>query len=245
MGRVPGLYFPTRDALLAKLGNAPVQPVGARHEVEMPDDRRPRGPVPHHDGSEPESIPVLIERAQRGDQTALDRLFQRSYPIMRRLAHGRLPSRLRGEKDTSDVVQITFLRALRSLKEFESNWENAWLIYMRRILFNHLRDEGRRAGRSPAQEVLPEDDSASAIEGHEPSPLEQAALQETVSAYREALARLSEPERLAVILRLEQGESHAQIAARLGLPSGDAARMLVKRTIGKVAEMVEPPAGGR
>jgi len=193
-------------------------------------------------GIEPESIPILIERAQHGDQAALDRLFQRCYPAIRRLAHGRLPSSMRGEKDTSDLVQITFMRALRGLKGFQSRWEHAWLIYLRRILFNHLRDEIRRARRLPDKEELPSDDGPAAIESAEPPPLDKAVVDERVSAYRLALTRLSGHERDAVILRLEQGEPYDRIAALLGLPSGDAARMLVKRSIGKIANTVDPPA---
>lgn len=207
----------------------------------MPDEPPRETQESRPDGGEPESIPVLIERAQRGDQEALDRLFQRCYPLIRRLAHGRLPDRFRGEKDTSDLVQITFLRALRGLKDFQSRWEHAWLIYLRRILFNHLRDEVRRAKRLPEREVFPDEDGPAAIESPEPSPLDKAAVRQRVSAYRDALTRLSQTEREAVILRLEQGERYERIAALLGLPSSDAARMLVNRSIGKIADTVDPP----
>jgi len=204
-------------------------------------DERPRGAPESPDGDEPESIPFLIERAQNGDQEALDRLFERCYPVIRRLAHGRLPDSIRGEKDTSDLVQITFLRALRGLKGFQSRWEDAWLIYLRRILFNHLRDEVRRAKRLPEREVYPDDDGPSAIESPEPAPLDKAVVQERVLAYRVALMRLSPPEREAVILRLEQGERYDKIAAMLGLPSKDAARMMVNRSIARIADTVDPP----
>lgn len=195
-----------------------------------------------HDGELPESIAALIERAQGGDPAAVDRLFKRCYPVIRRLAHGRLPDRMRGEMETPDLVQITFLRAWRGLEKFKPRWEDAWLVYLRRILFNYLRDEVRHARRLPGQQVLPEDDAPAAIESPAPSPLDEAELRETFSAYRAALERLSESERHAVILRLEQGERFERIAALLGLPSSDAARMLVKRSIGKIADMVDPPA---
>jgi len=205
----------------------------------------PEGPLePLRDGDDarpPESIAEMIERAQRGEQAAIDRLFQRCYPQIRRLAHGRLPGSLRGEMDTPDLVQITFLRAWRGLENFKSRWEDAWLAYLRRILFNYLRDEGRRSRRIPEKETLPEDDSPGAVESPEPTPLEEAELREAFAAYRTALKRLTPTERDAVILRLEQGERYELIAKTLGLPSSDAARMLVKRSIGKIADIVDPP----
>lgn len=188
-----------------------------------------------------ESIAALIERAQSGDQAALDRLFQRCYPMIRRLAHGRLPDRIRAEMDTPDLVQITFLRAWRGLEKFQSRWEDGWLVYLRRILFNYLRDEGRRARRLPDREVLPHDDGPGAIESGARTPHEETALRESIAAYRVALEQLAERERRAVVLRLEQGERYERIAALLGLPSSDAARMLVKRSIAKIADTVDPP----
>jgi RNA polymerase sigma-70 factor, ECF subfamily len=192
-------------------------------------------------GNEPESISALIVLAQGGDQAALDRLFQRCYPMIRRLAHGRLPARIRAEMDTPDLVQITFLRAWRGLEKFQSRWEDGWLVYLRRILFNYLRDEGRRARRLPDRETLPSDDGPGAIESGARTPPEETALRDKIAAYRGALEQLSERERCAVVLRLEQGERYEAIAGRLGLPSSDAARMLVKRSVGKIADMLDPP----
>ena len=100
----------------------------------------PREPSNEGEGaSPPESIAEMIERAQRGEQAAIDRLFRRCYPQIRRLAHGRLPGSLRGEMDTPDLVQITFLRAWRGLENFKSRWEDAWLAYLRRILIHGAR----------------------------------------------------------------------------------------------------------
>lgn len=208
----------------------------------MPHDGPLDSPTDGKAAGEIDSIAALIERAQGGDQVALDRLFQRCYPLIRRLAHGRIPDRIRAEMDTPDLVQITFLRAWRNLKNFRSRWEDGWLVYLRRILFNYLRDQGRRARRSPGQAMLPDDDSPEAVVSGEPSPVREAELRETVTAYRAALTRLTERERSAVILRLEQGERFDRIAELVGLPSSDAARMLVKRTITKIADMVDPPA---
>jgi RNA polymerase sigma-70 factor (ECF subfamily) len=56
--------------------------------------------------------------------------------------------------------------------------------------------------------------------------------------YEAALATLGEVEREAVIARIELGCSFQEIAALVGKPSADAARMLVARAVGKLAAVM-------
>ena len=58
-----------------------------------------------------ESTFDLVERAKRGDQAALNRLYARFLPSLRRWASGRLPRWTRDLMDTDDIVQETVLRA--------------------------------------------------------------------------------------------------------------------------------------
>lgn len=132
------------------------------------------------------------------------------------------------------MVQITVLRALRGLKDFESQWENSWLAYLRQILFNYLRDEGRRSGRLPEIEALGED-----LIGPDITALDDMVDAETIAAYQRALSRLPVSQREAVVMRIELGSSYSRIAEHLGAASSDAARMMVKRAVARLASMVE------
>ena len=49
------------------------------------------------------------------------------------------------------------------------------------------------------------------------------------------LAGLNQEQREAVLMRVEFGYSHGQIAEALGKPSGDAARMMVARSLLAIA----------
>ena len=100
------------------------------------------------------SVTELLARAREGDALAREHLFRRHYPMLRKLAHGRLPQRSRPEKDTDDIVQLTMLRATRGFERFDARWDGAWLAYLRQILFNCLRDEYRRSARLPDHEDL-------------------------------------------------------------------------------------------
>ena len=128
----------------------------------------------------------LIDRARRGDQSALDRLFARHLKPLQRWATGRLPGWARGLTDTDDLVQDTLLRTFKRVETFEPRRVGALQAYLRQAVLNRLRDELRRKGRHPQSPVL--DD---VLEGEAAdSPLEQAIGREAVESYEQALGRL-------------------------------------------------------
>lgn len=181
-----------------------------------------------------ESTALLLDRAQNGDDAARSRLLTRFMPILHRWARGRLPSYARDLSETADLVQITLTRALDNLDRFESQGEGAFLGYLRQILLNAVRDEVRRATRRPGHDALPE-----SLVGREPSALERAIGRERMERYEAGLARLEERQRQAVVLRLEFGYSHAEIAEALDAPSANAARMVVSRALLRLAELID------
>ena len=84
----------------------------------------------------------------------------------------------------------------------------------------------------------------SALKGRKPevvsgeSPLERAIGRGAVEAYEEALEELNEDQKAAVILRIELGCKHREVAELLGSPSANAARMLVSRAILRLSEVL-------
>ena len=178
-----------------------------------------------------ESTAALLELAREGDDQARDRLLSRFLPILQRWAHGRLPGYARDLLETDDLVQVTLLRALDRLKEFEPRREGAFLAYLRRILINQLRDEIRRVSRRPTKESL----SRAPMKGGN-SPLEDLVGRETLEKFETALHRLPQEQQEAVILRIEFGFTHQEIADAVGSPSANAARMMVARSLVRLAE---------
>jgi RNA polymerase sigma-70 factor (ECF subfamily) len=180
-----------------------------------------------------DSTASLLERIRRGDTTARDRLVRRYLPALKRWARGRLPARARDLSDTDDLVQITLLRALDQVEGFEYRREGALVAYMRRILINALRDEIRRANRRPTMQGL-----GNGIRDAGPSPLEAMVGRERLERYEQALAKLPPRQQEAVILRLELGFSHAEVAGALDFPSANAARMAVSRALVRLSEVM-------
>jgi RNA polymerase sigma factor (sigma-70 family) len=131
-------------------------------------------------------------------------------------------------------VQVTLTRALARIDRFESRGEGAFLAYLRQILLNLVRDEIGRARTRPAHAEL---NDTFADPG--PSILERTVRRETLERYEAALAELSSEQREAVLMRLEFGYSHEQIARALGKPSANAARMTVARALLAVARTMD------
>ena len=72
-----------------------------------------------------------------------------------------------------------------------------------------------------------------------PSPLAETIGNETMEVYETALRRLPEKQREAVILRVELGFTHEEVASALGSPSANAARMTVARALVRLAEVLD------
>ena len=178
-----------------------------------------------------ESTFDLVEQAKSGDRDALDRLFARYLPPLRRWASGRLPRWTRDLMDTDDLVQETVFRAVKRIDRFESRHEGALQAYLRQAIVNRIRDEVRRSKRTPAATELDENASDGGA-----SPLEAAIGAEALERYEAALARLRPEEREAIVARVEMEGSYQDVAQALGKPSADAARMAVSRALLRLAE---------
>ena len=178
----------------------------------------------------------LLSRARGGDADALNDLFRRHLPPLRRWARGRLPSWTRDLRDTEDLVQETIAQTLRRIDQFEPRHEGALQAYLRQALVNRVRDEVRRLNRYPAAAALEESDR---FADPAASPLEEAIGTEALERYEAAMQRLRPEEREVIIARVEMQQSYAQIAAAHGKASADAARMAVTRALVRLAEEMD------
>jgi RNA polymerase sigma factor (sigma-70 family) len=209
--------------LLRSLRVMDESPMGA----ESPVPREPASPA------EPavDSTLDLVTQAKAGNHEALNRLFARYLPALRRWASGRLPRWNRDLMDTDDLVQETVWRAIKRINAFESRHPGALQAYLRLAVMNRIRDEVRRSKRAPTPVELDEnagDPSA--------SPLDMAIGEEAVERYEAALARLRPEEREAIVARVELDGSYQDVAVALGKPSVDAARMAVSRALLRLAD---------
>lgn len=200
----------------------------------VPDMAPPLADRPSEQPLAAEETVQLLQAARQGDQAALERLFERCIPALRRWARGRLPASARGMLDTADLVQDTVIAALRSLDGFEARHQGALQAYLRQAVMNRIRDAIRYQARRPQQVELPED-----MTDRQRSPLELAIGAQNVERYEQSLARLSQSDRDAIIGRLELQYSYDELATMLNKPSAAAARMAVTRAIRRLADEMQ------
>jgi RNA polymerase sigma factor (sigma-70 family) len=173
----------------------------------------------------------LLERAKAGDSVALEDLFARHIPLLRRWATGRLPHWARDIADTQDLVQETVLQVFKRVDAFEPRGEGALQAYLRQAVMNRIRNELRRRSRRPVAEGLD-----TQMVGHATSPLDAAIREEQHDRYEVALGRLTETERDLIVARVEVGLTYEEIAELTRKPSWNAARMATARALMRLAE---------
>lgn len=183
--------------------------------------------------SDLETTHQLVDRIRQGDAAARDKLLRRYLKPLSRWAHGRLPHSARDLNETADLVQSTLLRAFQTLPAFEVHGEGAFFGYLRHIMNNILKDEMRRSSRRPVHDEVLHD----FVETN-PQPFEQLVSVQSLNAYERALQSLEDDAREAVIMRIEMGLSHDEIANLIDAPSANAARMKVSRALVRVAELM-------
>lgn len=174
---------------------------------------------------------TLLRRAQRGEREALDELFARYVPFLRRLARGRVPKWARAGAETADLVQETLLQTFRRIEHFEPRGNGAMRAYLRQALNNRILNARRNAMRKPTDALEDADVAEDA-----PSPLDQFLSDEERRRYQKALDALRPEDRKAVLGRFELGYNYEQLAEVLGKPSPDAARVAVRRAVMRLSE---------
>ena len=173
-----------------------------------------------------DSTQALVSRAREGDRVALDLIADRYHDTLLRYAHGRIPRLARGLVETVDMVQVALARVLGHLDRVDASAPGSLLAYLRTAVLNQIRDEIRRAQRRPQTTEL--DDRLRAAE---PDPLESAISRQEAERYTDAVLQLPADQREAFLMKVEMGRSYREIADKLGRPSQEAARMLVRRAI--------------
>jgi RNA polymerase sigma-70 factor (ECF subfamily) len=186
-----------------------------------------------------------VTPAQTTDQQAELERF-RNY--LRFLADIKLDRRLRSRIDPSDIVQETLLRAYDARDDFrgtDSGQRLAWLrqILMRTVL--HALRDAQCAKRDIAREQRLDgllDQSSRRIEqwlaADEASPSQAAQQVEELLLIADAVYRLPEPERIAVVGYYWQRATLGEISAELGRSAAAAAGLVhrgLRRLRGQLA----------
>jgi len=208
--------------------------VAALSELRTPRSGPPAVNLPYETGGPDDA---LVRAAQRGDRAAFGILYAR----YSRMVHGILLARV-PFSDVDDLVHDVFLEALPRLSTLrEVSRFPGWLASIAR---NRATDFHRRV--KPNEEFNEETTSAE-IESPAPSVNPPTHSSAEAHAVLDAIRSLPDAYREPLILRLVEGMSGPEIAARTGLTHGSV-RVNLHRGMQQLREILGrkalPPTGG-
>lgn len=162
---------------------------------------------------------MLIERAQRGDQSAFDLLIrkhsERAYQYAFRLT--------RSQEEASDIVAEAFVRIYKALGSFKG--ESAFTTWLYRIETNCFLDMRKKQRSRPATSLdaalqTADGELALQIEDTAPSPYIETERRERMSLIETAVEDLPEYQKAMIVMYHAEMLSYEDIAQSLDLPIG-------------------------
>ena len=191
----------------------------------------------------------LVQAAQDGDRTAMDSLLGRYYPRVLQVVRLRMGERVRQGLDSGDILQETFLAAVRSFDRFEMRDEASLINWLSRIAQRRILNAAEKQGAQKRcnEGVVPldggRDEDAPAAAEYGPAadtlvPLDKAIRSEETSMVEECIAELDEHYRELILLRNYMGMSFTLIAQETRRPTEGAARMMHAKAMIELARHV-------
>jgi RNA polymerase sigma-70 factor (ECF subfamily) len=204
----------------------------------------------------------LLDRAAR-DDSAIDELWERYRPALRRMIGLRLDHALARRLDASDVVQDVLLKAHQRLADYLHNPSIPFHLWLRQIAYDHVIDAHRRhhaAKRSLGRErplaagpiIGTHDDCSSldlAAQLRDPAltPAAEALRRELENRFQAAIGRLDEGDREIILLRHFERLSNSEAALALGLsePAAGMRHLRALRRLRAILGEVPSSPGGK
>jgi RNA polymerase sigma-70 factor, ECF subfamily len=179
----------------------------------------------HANAPEPVETQRLLGKARAGDRAAVDELFARHRPYLRRLVQVRLDPQLRPRVDASDVVQEAQLEAARRLQNYLQEPALPFRLWLRQLAYERLlmlrRFHLGAARRSRDREVaLPERSSlllARQLLATGSTPSQRLDRQELSRRVRQAVAQLQAIDREVLVMRTFEELSYEEVGYLLGV----------------------------
>lgn len=169
----------------------------------------------------------LLQLVRSGERSAIDQLFARHRPELRRLVQLRLDPRLRPRLDPSDVVQEAQIEALRRLDDYLREPPMPFRVWLRQITYDRLllaRRQHVGAERRTVERDMPLPDRSSVLLAQQllaggSSARERLATRELARRVNRAIAQMAETDREILLMRNFEGLTNQEVSQVLGISS--------------------------
>jgi RNA polymerase sigma-70 factor (ECF subfamily) len=194
-----------------------------------------------------DDLHALSELVSRGDQRGLQELLMKHRPRLRRMVAARLDPRLASRVDPSDIVQETFVEAVKQLPSYIEKPAIPFYPWLRQLTANRLaaayQHHLHAQRRSVAREVSVDLGLSSAsvalladrLVSSQTTPSREMGRKELERQVREALGRLPLIDREVLILKFVEQLSPQETAAILGI-SAEAVGMRRLRALRRLSD---------
>ncbi len=160
----------------------------------------------------------LLTKARQGSAQAFEELSEEHYTKVYNICH----RMLNNPEDAVEQAQEAFIKAFRYIKDFKGNCSFSTWLY--RIATNtcldFIRKNKNKHNVSLEQETYEDITIKDRLMSDLPGPEKIAETNAQVAAIKEAMAKMSEKNRIIIVLRDYMGLSYDQIAESLETPVG-------------------------
>jgi RNA polymerase sigma-70 factor (ECF subfamily) len=176
---------------------------------------------------------LLVVRARHGDADAFGRLYQLHLDRIYRYVYYRVGS----SNEAEDLTEHVFLKAWEAIGRYESRGLPfaAWLY---RMAHNAVIDHYR--ARRPTTSI----DETFDLEDARQHPVASAEALFDRAELQVAIKRLNPDQQTVILLRFNEGLSHAEVGKILGKSEG-AVRVIQHRALGVMAKFLRSLPSGR
>lgn len=190
----------------------------------------------------------LVKSARDGDREALEKLFLRYLPRVRRIVALRMGRRLRAFWELDDLVQEALMKVFRGLDTFREdrnpNFQNWVATCVKNDIVDHVKhlDTKKRGGGLPFPGAPTAPPLSAIIHPNAKSPSWHLRNRELEERVETAILELPEDYREVIILRFLCECDYAVIARLMNFEREASARMAVSRAIQKLRERLGHPS---
>lgn len=162
-----------------------------------------------------QSLEDCLMQTGLGDRTAFKQLYAASAPRLYALCR-RL---IRDEPLAEDALQEAFVKIWHNAAQFKHSKASAF-TWMSTIVRNQALDKLRQLKTHPDHESALEDEDMQSLISHYPEPQHLHELSAEAQQLWECLQGLKPEPREAILAAFYQGDTHEQLAVKLGKPLG-------------------------